>query len=285
MLDAAALDAAMSIAFDKFGIITTGLPEIIRAYLATLTKSSPIDAVDGEMVRALRECLAYIQTPMIMLRDEEEKDRRTAIVGRAIVALSHAQAALEATPVVGPLAFIVEKLDGTKRTVMLAEKYDPRKTSFWVDEEAQRNHRVIALVATPPAPTSAVDGAEAHEFTADPHRASKCFKCGRHYDARIHDFALSKAQALSATLAVPGRAVAWQTRLKPTGAKHWGEWHSGKMTAIRDGWDVEERRLYTHPLPKAPIDAGVVETALVAKAQKDGFLSVEDIRAVFEAAK
>ncbi|MER9768906.1 hypothetical protein NKJ09_22910 [Mesorhizobium sp. M0189] len=55
--------------------------------------------------------------------------------------------------------------------------------------------------------------------------------------------------------------VAWQTRLKPTGAKHWGEWHFGKMTASRHGWDVEERPLFAHPLPKASIEPGVVESA------------------------
>ncbi|RUU29704.1 hypothetical protein [Mesorhizobium sp. M6A.T.Ce.TU.016.01.1.1] len=44
-----------------------------------------------------------------------------------------------------PIAHIVEKLDGSKRTVMLVEKYDPRKLSFWESEEARDEHRIIPL--------------------------------------------------------------------------------------------------------------------------------------------
>lgn len=45
------------------------------------------------------------------------------------------------------------------------------------------------------------------------------------------------------------KPVAWRTRLKPTGAKHWGNWHFGKMTADREGWDVQEQPLFAHPSP------------------------------------
>ncbi|RUU80486.1 hypothetical protein [Mesorhizobium sp. M7A.F.Ca.MR.362.00.0.0] len=45
-----------------------------------------------------------------------------------------------------PIAYIVERLGGRrKRTVMLAEKYDPRKLSFWLNQEAKDEHRIIPL--------------------------------------------------------------------------------------------------------------------------------------------
>jgi len=132
--------------------------------------------------------------------------------------------------------------------------------------EARYNEMIRCLTATPaqPAPTSAVDGEEAHEFTSDPHRTGKCFNCGRHYDARVHDTALSKAQAAPATLAVPGEMVAWQYRYKHNNPNAiWSEWgeHQPALSSYQD-WIEEKRPLFAHPLPKAPIDAGVVETLL-----------------------
>jgi hypothetical protein len=55
-------------------------------------------------------------------------------------------------PDLEPAAFITERLDGTKRSVMLIEKYDPRKPEFWANEEARAQHRVIPLYAARSAP-------------------------------------------------------------------------------------------------------------------------------------
>jgi hypothetical protein len=45
-----------------------------------------------------------------------------------------------------PVAFIVEKRDGTNRVVFLREKYDPRKPSFWLNDEARQQYIVTELV-------------------------------------------------------------------------------------------------------------------------------------------
>lgn len=62
--------------------------------------------------------------------------------------------------------------------------------------------------------------------------------------------------------AVATEPVAWQTRMRPTGANVWGDWHFGKMTADNtDGWEWEERALYTI----APTgDSGALREALAA---------------------
>lgn len=68
---------------------------------------------------------------------------------------------------------------------------------------------------------------------------------------------MTEREELRKYAALTGQAapVAWQTRVKPTGSKHWGDWHFGRMTASREGWDFEERRLYSAPsqAPVAPV--------------------------------
>lgn len=50
-----------------------------------------------------------------------------------------------------PVAFIVETIDGDKRHVVLKEKYDPRESAYWVNEEVRAQYRLIPLYVAPQA--------------------------------------------------------------------------------------------------------------------------------------
>jgi hypothetical protein len=54
-----------------------------------------------------------------------------------------------AAPSEEPVAFITEKLDGSRRSIMLASKYDPRKAEFWVSDAVRQGYRIIPLFPPP----------------------------------------------------------------------------------------------------------------------------------------
>lgn len=81
-----------------------------------------------------------------------------------------------AEPARAPAAYLVEKLDGTKRSIIDALKYDPTKPDFWLDAEVQATYRVIPLYAEAEAvlrKIAAYDDAAADAYL----RATGSYRC------------------------------------------------------------------------------------------------------------
>lgn len=81
-----------------------------------------------------------------------------------------------AEPTRAPTAYLVEKLDGTKRSIVDGLKYDPRKPEFWLNADVQATYRVIPLYAdaeATPRKIAAYDDAAANAYL----RATGSYRC------------------------------------------------------------------------------------------------------------
>ncbi len=112
--------------------------------------STPIAAGGGEATVDIEDAAKRAAD---MVGVTPTSDMRLFVEQAVKYALTECRAALSTAGAAEPVAHIVEMLDGSHRSVMLVERYDPRKPEFWVNEEVRSGHRIIPLFASPPSDT------------------------------------------------------------------------------------------------------------------------------------